>query len=54
MTIEQKVVTVSNTDLAINAEITTQASDAWFIYLIALFNDDSKAVLLFQRTTAGV
>lgn len=54
MTIEQVVSTVVNTDVAINAEITSKASDSWVVYMIILWHDDSMVTILFQRTSAGV
>lgn len=46
---EQKVVTVSNTDLAINNEIAAQATGSWLVQ--DLFISGSNVILLFQRTT---
>lgn len=47
MSVEQKVVTVSNTDEAINAELTTQNADNWTCVSITLSVDN--VILLFNR-----
>lgn len=50
MTISQKVVTVDNTDVAINAEIATQNGLGYAVTLLTLFNDDSSVIILFTNT----
>lgn len=50
MTISQKVVTVDNTDAAMNAEITTQGASGWAVTLLTLFNDDTSVIILFTNT----
>lgn len=47
MTNEQKVVTVSNADGAINTEITTQALDSWVVSQLVL--SGANMVILFSR-----
>lgn len=49
-TIEQKVVTVTNDDTTINAEINTQGSDGWLLGFVTLWTDNSKVILFFSRT----
>jgi hypothetical protein len=51
-TYEQKVVTVSNNDTAINAEIDTQAPGDWVLNQITISGTD--AILLFSRNVADV
>lgn len=48
MTLEQKVETVANNDVAINAAITAQAADDWQVQFIFLSGTD--VILLFHRT----
>ncbi len=52
-TTEQKVSTVSNNDVAINAEIDAQAADSWLVSSLTLFNDDTDVIILFSRTIAA-
>jgi hypothetical protein len=49
-TYEQKVVTVANTDTAINDEIDTQAEDDWIVTLLTISGSD--VILLFSRQVA--
>lgn len=50
---EQKVVTVSNDDSSINAEITLQAADSWLVSSLTLFNSDASVIILFTRTVTA-
>lgn len=47
LSIEQKIVTVSNNDVAVNAEIATQAASDWMVALIIL--SGLNVILLFTR-----
>ena len=47
-TTEQKVSTVANNDIDINAEITAQAVDSWIVSSLTLSGSDM--VILFTRT----
>lgn len=44
---EQKVVTVSNNDEAINAELTTQGADGWLASQLTISGSD--VIILFSR-----
>lgn len=47
MTMEQKVLTVANNDTDINAAITAQAVDGWFVGSLTLSGTD--IIILFTR-----
>lgn len=51
-TTEQKVSTVSNNDVAINAEIDAQAADNWIVSSLIL--SGTYIIILFTRTIAAV
>ena len=44
---EQKVVTVANNDSAINAQLTTEATDDWIATLFTVSGSD--VIILFSR-----
>lgn len=50
---EQKVVTVSNEDVDINAEINTQAADNWLVSSIIMYTNDTWVLILFTRTVTA-
>lgn len=51
MAVEQKVVTVSNTDEAMNAEITAQVADNWIVG--SIIPSGSDVIILFSRINSS-
>lgn len=50
MAFQQRVVTVQNLDTVINAEIDEQIANNWILAFIIIWSDDSKVILLFNKT----
>jgi hypothetical protein len=53
--VEQKVVTVSNNDGAINTEIDTQAAEdpAWLVNNLFIYPSGASVIILFTRQTVS-
>lgn len=54
MTVEQKVIVMSNTETDINATLSTENASGWTCVLIVTKGDGSIVTLLFNRVNISV